>query len=48
MLLAAVGLEPVESRYIIFFPSERVRPRGLESRLGSVPLGAQHYVAGRR
>jgi SAM-dependent methyltransferase len=47
-LLASAGLEPVERRYIVFFPWPRPRAMRLEARLGRLPLGAQHLVAGRR
>jgi SAM-dependent methyltransferase len=47
-LLAGAGLEPDESRYVVFFPWNGRRFRRLERRLGRVPLGAQYYVAARR
>ena len=47
-LLAGAGLQPVESRYILFFPREGDRLRATERRLGWLPLGAQYYVASRR
>src|SRR5688572_8047280 len=47
-LLAGGGAEPVESRYIAFFPWRRPFLRRVEARLGRVPLGAQYAVAGRR
>jgi SAM-dependent methyltransferase len=47
-LLSSAALEPVERRYIVFFPSPRPRALRLETRLGRLPLGAQHLVAARR
>jgi len=47
-LFRHAGAEPVEARFILFFPW-RWRPlRRLEQRLGSLPLGAQYLVAARR
>lgn len=40
--LSAVGLRPVERRYLLFVPWRAPR---LERLLAHVPLGAQHYVA---
>ena len=47
-LLAGAGLQPVERRYILFFPWRAPFLQRLESRLGPVPLGAQHLTAARR
>lgn len=47
-LFAETGLEVVEARYILFFPWRGRRLRALERRLGALPAGAQHVVAGRR
>jgi SAM-dependent methyltransferase len=47
-LLTSVELEPVERRYIVFFPWARPRAMSLEPRLRRLPLGAQHVVAARR
>jgi SAM-dependent methyltransferase len=47
-LLAASGLDPIERRFILFFPFERSWSRRLERGLGWLPLGAQHYVAARK
>lgn len=47
-LLLASGLEPIEARYILFFPFERTWSRRFEHHLGRVPLGAQYYVAARK
>lgn len=41
------GLDVVESRHIVFFPWRRRGFQALDRRLGRVPLGAQHLVAGR-
>jgi len=46
--LERAGLRPVERRFIAFFPRGDVGVIALERALGSVPLGAQYYVAGRR
>jgi SAM-dependent methyltransferase len=46
-LLRTAGVEPVEQRFIVFFTSDRPRLRALEHKLRGIPLGAQHYVAGR-
>jgi SAM-dependent methyltransferase len=42
------GLEPVESRYILFFPWRGERLRRTEAYLQAVPLGAQHLAAAAR
>jgi SAM-dependent methyltransferase len=42
------GLRPVERRYILFLPIDRPWSARLERLLAWLPLGAQHYVAGRR
>jgi SAM-dependent methyltransferase len=47
-LLGAAGLEPVERRFILFFPWRSGFLARLEHRLGRVPLGAQYLVATRR
>jgi SAM-dependent methyltransferase len=47
-LLSGAAVEPVERRYIVFFPWARPRALRLESHLARLPLGAQHVVAGRR
>lgn len=44
-LASAAGLEPVESRYILFFPWRAPALQRLESRLSRLPLGAQYLVA---
>jgi SAM-dependent methyltransferase len=45
--LARVGADPVESRYILFFPWHARVFRRAERALGSVPLGAQYMVSAR-
>jgi SAM-dependent methyltransferase len=47
-LLKRTGLQPVESRYVIFLPFHRARSAALERRLSRLPLGAQYYVAATR
>ncbi|MDX6492755.1 MAG: polyisoprenyl-phosphate glycosyltransferase [Gaiellaceae bacterium] len=47
-LLTRAGLQPVERRYILFFPWRAAFLQRLEARLGPVPLGAQHLTAARR
>ena len=46
--LAAAGVEPVESAYILFFPWRGSVWERLEHRLGRTPFGAQYYVAAER
>ena len=43
-LLQRAGLEPIESRYIAFFPWRGRRLRALEHGLGKLPLGGQYMV----
>jgi SAM-dependent methyltransferase len=47
-MLARVGADPVESRYILFFPWHPRVFRRAECALGSIPLGAQYMVSARR
>jgi len=47
-LLAQAGLQLVERRYILFFPWRSALLQRMETRLGPVPLGAQHLTAARR
>jgi hypothetical protein len=47
-LLRESGLEIVESRYLLFFPFARGWTPAVEHALRGVPMGAQHYVIGRR
>jgi SAM-dependent methyltransferase len=44
-LLRQCGLDPIESRYIAFFPWRGRVLRTIESRLARVPLGGQYAVA---
>ena len=46
--LLAGPLQPLEERYIAFFPRGGDPYDRIEARLGRVPVGAQYYVAGRR
>ena len=46
-LLRDAGLVDAEARYILFFTRESARLRGIERRLGGVPLGAQYAVTAR-
>jgi SAM-dependent methyltransferase len=47
-LLASVGLDVVEVRSIIFTTSTSAWADRLDRSLGSIPFGAQYYVAARR
>ncbi len=47
-LLRKAGLEILEQPYILFFPFDLKFFRKIESRLGSVPFGAQYIVVGRK
>jgi len=47
-VLEAAGLDVIERRYIIFLPFGGQRVERMEGGLAWLPLGAQHYVAGRR
>lgn len=46
-LLRSAGLDVVEQRYILFVPGGGSRVASFERLLAGVPVGAQHYVAGR-
>ena len=46
-LLRRVGAQPLEQRYILFFPRRGNALRRVEDVLRRVPLGAQYYVAAR-
>ena len=46
-LARSVGLTVEEARYILFFPWTRAPFPQLERRLGSVPAGAQYFLAAR-
>jgi SAM-dependent methyltransferase len=47
-LLRAAGLPRPEGRYVIFFPRESRLLRGIERRLGWLPLGAQYTAFAQR
>lgn len=47
ILLRESNLIPVDSGYILLFPSRHRRVLALERTLGRFPLGAQYYVAAR-
>jgi SAM-dependent methyltransferase len=47
-LLSAAGVRDQRGRYILFFPRESALLRGVERRLGWLPLGAQYAVFGQR
>jgi SAM-dependent methyltransferase len=47
-LFASRGLQPVEHRYILFFPLRGSAPRWVERWLTWLPFGAQYIVAGRK
>lgn len=47
-ILRGAGLEPAESRQIIFLPTSAAWWLRVEDLLRRVPLGAQYYVAARR
>jgi SAM-dependent methyltransferase len=47
-LLSAAGLPSPEGRYIVFFPRESGLLRGIERRLGWLPLGAQYAAFAQR
>jgi SAM-dependent methyltransferase len=47
-LLRAAGLPRPEGRYIVFFPRESRLLRGIERRLGWLPLGAQYAAFAQR
>lgn len=47
-LLREAGLAPVNLDYIVFFPRALTKMRGLEPRLGWLPLGAQVCAWGRK
>lgn len=46
-LIRSAGLEPAESRYVLFFPWNGAGFRRIESSLRWLPLGAQYFVSGR-
>jgi len=47
-LLRGAAIDEVEGSYIVFFTRESGLLRGIERRLGWLPLGAQYVVSGRR
>lgn len=47
-LLVDAGMEPVESRYILFLPFSGGWARRMDQRLWRLPVGAQHYEVARR
>jgi SAM-dependent methyltransferase len=47
-LLSEAGVEDQSGRYILFFTRESSLLRGIERRLGWLPLGAQYAVFGQR
>lgn len=47
-LLTGAGLTVSERRYATFLPIDRSWAQRAERHLGRLPLGAQHYVVGRR
>jgi SAM-dependent methyltransferase len=47
-LLSAAGLPSPDGRYIVFFPRESRLLRGIERRLGWLPLGAQYAAFAQR
>lgn len=47
-LLSAAGVEDPSGRYILFFTRDSSLLRGVERRLGWLPLGAQYAVFGQR
>lgn len=47
-LVESAGLEPLRSRYFLFFPWRSRALAALERPLGVVPFGAQYVAAGRR
>ena len=47
-LLSAAGVEDPSGRYILFFTRSSPLLRGIERRLGWLPLGAQYAVVGHR
>ena len=47
-LLTEVGLRPIETRFIVFFPWRRSGLRWAERLLARIPLGGQYVVAARK
>lgn len=46
--MVRAGLRELEHRYILFTPFDVAWQHRLESRLGRIPMGAQHYVVAQR
>lgn len=47
-LFKTAGLKLFEDKFIVFFPFKAKLFRGIETALGWLPLGAQHYVTGKK
>lgn len=47
-LFRGANLDIAEDKYIVFFPFKAGMFRGIEKGLGWLPLGAQHYVMGKK
>lgn len=47
-LFKTAGLKLFEDKFIVFFPFKAKLFRGIESAIGWLPLGAQHYVTGKK
>ena len=47
-LFRSAGLKVFDDSYIVFFPFKAKFFRGIEAFLGWLPMGAQHYVTGKK
>jgi len=47
-LFKSAGLKVFDDSYIVFFPFKAKFFRGIEAFLGWLPMGAQHYVTGKK
>ena len=47
-LFKGAGLRIIDDSYIVFFPFQAKLFRSIETALGWLPLGAQHFVTGRK
>lgn len=47
-LFKTAGLKLFEDKFIVFFPFKAKLFRGIESAIGWLPLGAQHYATGKK
>lgn len=47
-LFKTAGLRLFEDKFIVFFPFKAKFFRGIETALGWLPIGAQHYVTGKK